>query len=79
VALYNIIGVSGVAMVLAAYAGVQAGMLHEHRAPFSVINLLGAALILFSLAYDFNLPSLVIQLAWMLISAHGLWKALRQG
>lgn len=77
-ALYNIIGISGVALVLAAYAGVQAGVLHEHRAPFSAINLIGAVLILSSLVYDFNLPSLVIQLAWVLISARGLWKAARQ-
>lgn len=77
-ALYDIVGVSGVAMVVAAYAGVQGGLLDERRAPFSAINLIGAILILYSLVFDFNLPSLVIQLAWVVISAHGLWRALRR-
>ncbi len=77
-ALYNIVGISGVVLVVAAYAGVQAGVLDERRAPFSAINLIGAGLILYSLAFDFNLPSLVIQLAWVAISAHGVWRALRR-
>lgn len=76
--LPDLAGVLGVALVLLAYALLQLGRV-DHRAPiYSAQNLVGAALILYSLVYDFNLPSALIEGAWALISAFGLLLALRR-
>jgi hypothetical protein len=43
----------------------------------SLINGLGALLILVSLFFNFNLSSFTIEVVWLLISAYGIGKYLR--
>ena len=66
------LGLAGVVLILAAYGLLQARMLAAEHPAFSACNALGAALILVSLAFDFNLPAAVIETAWLLISLYGL-------
>lgn len=73
----DIIGLIGVLLILIAYAGVQSDRLPARDWRFSAVNGLGAALITISLLYSFNLASFVIEIAWLIISAYGLWKAWR--
>jgi hypothetical protein len=40
--------------------------------PYVVSNCLGAALILYSLLFDFNLSAFVIEIVWVLISLVGM-------
>lgn len=65
-------GLAGVLMILAAYAGVQFRRLDPHRAPALLLNFLGAALVLVSLAVDFNLAAAVMEAAWCAIALAGL-------
>jgi hypothetical protein len=44
---------------------------------YSLINGLGALLILVSLFFNFNLSSFTIEVVWLLISAYGIGKYLR--
>ena len=44
---------------------------------FSVLKAVGAAMILYSLAFDFNLAAVVIEGFWVLISIIGIWKYYR--
>jgi len=74
------LGVVGVLLILVAYAGAQTGRLEPREAPALVMNLVGACLILWSLAYDFNLSAVLMEGAWALVALYGLARlALRRG
>jgi hypothetical protein len=75
-------GLGGVLLILAAYAAATAGKL-DPRQPLSLTaNLVGAALILLSLAHNFNLSAAAMEGAWALVSLAGLvrlgWGKLRR-
>ena len=75
-------GLGGVLVILIAYAGATTGRLDPKRAPALVANLAGAALILLSLAHDFNLSAVAMEGAWALVSLIGLarlgWRRMRR-
>lgn len=68
----NIIGIVGVVLVVLAYFLLQYEKLPAHGYAFPVLNLLGALMILFSLIYAWNLPSAVIETAWVIVSLFGI-------
>lgn len=70
--LPDVAGVAGVVMILAAYAGATSGKLDPKRAVALTLNLIGAGLILFSLAYDFNLSAVLMESAWAVVALIGL-------
>lgn len=79
-AWYDAIGLLGVAAILAAYALLQVGRLAADAPAFSAANAFGAALVLISLWFDFNLSATVVEGAWLVISLYGLaraWRAAR--
>ena len=65
-------GLAGVVMILAAYAGATSGKLDPKRAVALTLNLVGAGLILLSLAYDFNLSAFMMEAAWAAVALLGL-------
>jgi hypothetical protein len=69
-------GVAGVLLILAAYAGAQLGRLDPRQAPALLLNLGGAGLILWSLAYRFNLAAFLMEAAWALVALFGLVRLL---
>jgi hypothetical protein len=69
-------GLIGVALILLAYALVQLGRLKMDAAPALLMNLVGAALVLVSLLFRFNLSAFVVEAAWALLSLFGLVKLL---
>ncbi len=73
-AWYDVIGNFGVAMILLAYGLLQAERVSNRALSYHILNLVGAALILVSLCFAFNLSSFIIELAWMAISLYGLYK-----
>jgi hypothetical protein len=72
VTLPDVAGVAGVVMILAAYAGATSGKLDPKRAIALTLNLIGAGLILLSLAYDFNLSAVLMESAWAVVALIGL-------
>jgi len=72
VTLPDAAGVVGVVLILVAYAGATTGRLDPKRAPALLLNLVGASLILLSLAYDFNLSAALMEGAWALVALTGL-------
>ena len=68
----NIIGVIGVIAVLFAYLRLQSGYMQFNGIYFLLINIAGSLMILLSLMFHWNLASVVIELAWLLISFYGL-------
>lgn len=71
-AVHDVAGVFGVALILTAYAGLQLGRLAGGGFGYSLANLLGSGLILASLLRSFNLASFVIEAFWIAISVIGL-------
>lgn len=71
------IGVLGTLVILLAYGLVQLGRMDVNRLPYSVLNLVGAIAIVISLTDAFNLPSLILELAWSVISLYGIYRVLR--
>ncbi len=72
----NIIGIVGVGLVLLAYMLLHLHKMSAHSISYSATNAVGSMLILVSLYYHLNLASLVIEIAWLLISLMGVCKAL---
>ncbi|WP_332659037.1 CBU_0592 family membrane protein [Brevundimonas sp.] len=71
--LPDMLGVFGVLLILAAYAGAtMTSKLDPARAPALMLNLAGALLILLSLYFDFNLSAVLMEGSWALVSIAGL-------
>lgn len=74
--IFNSIGLVGVAIILTCYFLLNAGTLKSDSITYLLTNILGASLVLVSLIRAWNLPSFIIEVAWILISLYGLFKAL---
>jgi hypothetical protein len=74
---YDFVGNIGVFCILITYLLLQTGILQSNMIKFSLLNLIGAFLILVSLYFEFNLSAFLIEFFWLLISLVGLWKSLR--
>ncbi len=66
--LWNAMGFIGAAAIILAYALLQFGYWQSQQRVYSATNAFGAALILLSLIFEPNWPSVVIESFWLLIS-----------
>ena len=73
--LPDFIGYIGVALILSAYGLLQIDRISPKSVLYSALNGLGATGILVSLYFEPNLPALVIETAWLIISLFGLYQA----
>lgn len=71
-AWYDIVGTSGVMLIVASYFLLQIGRVEAGAPVYSWLNLVGAVMILVSLLFTFNFSSFVIEIFWILISLVGL-------
>ena len=69
---HDLVGNLGVAAILLAYLGLQMDRLDSRSLAYSLVNGAGAALILVSLAHDFNLSAFIIEVVWLAISLLGV-------
>ncbi|MBP2296991.1 CBU_0592 family membrane protein [Azospirillum rugosum] len=67
----NVVGLIGVAAYLSAYGLLQLGRLKVEDSRYALLNGVGAVAILYSLAFDFNMPSFITQSAWLLFTIVG--------
>ena len=74
-AWYDVVGFAGTLMILGAFAAQQIGKLRGDGATYQLLNLFGAAGILVSLMGSFNVSVFVLESAWVLVSAYGLWRS----
>ena len=74
----DIIGTMGVATIILAYVLLQTERLRSEQLAHSLMNAVGAALILVSLWYSPNLPSVVVESFWLVISLYGIAKNIRK-
>lgn len=76
--LYTMAGLVGVCAILSVYFANQQDWLDARRWQFPAANLAGSLLILVSLWNAWNLPSVVIEIAWSAISVWGLIRRSRR-
>jgi len=76
VTLADISGLVGVIFILIGYALLQFNKVTAKNLSYSVLNFVGSLLLFISLLYTWNLASIVIECAWMGISAYGIIKCL---
>ena len=74
---YDVVGVVGVVFIVGSYFMLQVQYLSSETLSYSVINGVGAILILISLSVDFNLAAFVIEVFWLLISLAGIFMYVR--
>ncbi|HEY5655626.1 MAG TPA: permease [Woeseiaceae bacterium] len=72
--LHDLVGNIGVVLILGSYYWLQAGKTTVEDMSYSLVNGLGALLILVSLYRDFNLSAVIIELVWLAISIYGVWR-----
>lgn len=68
------VGLSGVAIVLVAFFLLQSSRLHGTGLVYQLMNAIGAAAVVLSLCFNFNLSAFVVETAWVAISAFGIWR-----
>ena len=76
-AWYDILGTIGVGVIIIGYVLLQIERIRSEQVMYSLLNAVGALLILVSLYYSFNLPSFIVEFFWLLISIFGIGKYYR--
>jgi len=71
---YDILGTLGVAIIILTYVLLQIERVRSDQLIYSLLNAIGASLILVSLYFDYNFPSVVVEFFWLLISLFGIGK-----
>ncbi len=71
---HDLLGNTGVVMVIGTYFALQTGRMSINDRVYSLLNAMGAVLILMSLMIDFNLSSFIIEIVWFSISVYGLMR-----
>ena len=77
ISVTDYIGLAGSALIVVVYFLNLRELLLSTDWRFPALNLAGASLILFSLLFAWNLPSALIEIFWIAISADGLIRAAR--
>jgi hypothetical protein len=75
-AWYDILGTAGVAVIIATYILLQTERLRSDNLYYSLLNAVGASLIIVSLYFNFNFPAFIVEFFWLLISLFGIGKYL---
>ncbi|HXT62276.1 MAG TPA: hypothetical protein VN696_04495 [Pyrinomonadaceae bacterium] len=73
-AWYDFAGNVGVALMVLAYLLLQAEKIRSSDLSYSLMNGVGALLVVVSLLYRFNLSAFLVEGFWFLISVYGLIK-----
>lgn len=73
---YDLAGLAGVVLILAAYLMLQLGRWDGIDLRYTGLNLAGALLIILSLIYEFNLSAFLMEVAWVAISLLGIRRAI---
>lgn len=73
---FDIVGAVGVALIIGTYLLLQFERIASDRPLYSILNAVGASLIIVSLFFEFNFSAFVVEFFWLLISLFGIGKFL---
>jgi len=75
---HDLLGNVGFLCIIGSYFWLQIGRTSGRSRGYSLVNAIGAALILVSLYHDFNLSAVLMEFFWLVISLLGLVLSLRR-
>ncbi len=70
--LFDFVGNIGVALIIVTYFLLQLGKMKSTSFSYSLMNAIGAALVILSLFNRFNLSAFIVEAFWLIISIVGL-------
>ena len=73
----DFLGNVGVVVLIVTYLMLQLNKLSSDGLAYSLLNAIGAGMIVVSLLYDFNLSALLMEVFWVLISLVGIYRYFR--
>ena len=71
-AWYDLVGSVGVTIIIVTYVLLQIERVKSESLLYSILNAVGASLVLISLVYSFNFSAFVVEFFWVLISLYGI-------
>ena len=75
--LTDFLGNIGVVLIIIDYLLLQLNRISSNSLSYSLLNAVGASLIIISLIFDFNLSAFIMEATWVLISLFGLYRYFR--
>jgi hypothetical protein len=75
--MVDFLGIIGVGIIVVTYLFLQLGKLRSDALAYSLMNAIGASLIVASLLVNFNLSALLMEVFWVLISLLGVYRYFR--
>jgi hypothetical protein len=75
--MVDFLGIIGVGIIVVTYLFLQLGKLRSDALAYSLMNAIGASLIVVSLLVNFNLSALLMEVFWVLISLLGVYRYFR--
>ena len=75
--LLDLVGNVGVVLLMIAYLMLQLNRLRSDGLAYSLLNAVGASLIVLSLLVNFNLSAFIMEVFWILISFVGIYRYFR--
>jgi hypothetical protein len=73
----DLLGNIGVVVMILTYLMLQLNKLSSHGLAYSMLNAIGAGLVIVSLLFKFNLSALLLEGFWVLISYVGIYRYFR--
>jgi hypothetical protein len=75
--LLDLVGNTGVVMLIITYLMLQVNKIRSDGLAYSLLNAVGASLIILSLLVNFNLSAFIMEVFWVLISFVGIYRYFR--
>jgi hypothetical protein len=69
---HDVVGNLGVVLIVVTYLLLQLGRLSSQQLSYSLLNALGAAWVIVSLIFEFNLSAFLMEFFWLVISLIGM-------
>ena len=73
-AWYDFVGTVGTAVIIITYILLQIERIKSSSLIYSLLNAVGAAMIIVSLLFSFNFSAFMVEFFWLLISLFGIVK-----
>jgi len=73
----DFLGNVGVVLIIVDYLLLQLNRISSNSLSYSLLNAVGATLIIISLLFNFNLSAFIMEAIWVVISLFGLYRYFR--